>query len=167
MIYFYKTYSYYYYIDIHNDHFNRNVMLSDKDLKLISLLNENARTPVSELARQLHVSRTAAQARLEKLEKNGVITGYNLRLGQEHSGQQIKALVMIKSPPSIRASVESQLRKIVSLTTLHSISGAFDLVALLSAQSVGELDQVIDEIGTIKGVTETMSSIILSTKIER
>jgi len=142
-------------------------MLSDKDIKLISLLNENARMSVSELARLLHVSRTAAQARLEKLENKGVITGYNLRLGREYSEHQVKALIMIKSPPSTRTTVEARLKKVMTLSTLHSISGAFDLAAIITAQSVGELDQVIDEIGTIEGVIETMSSIILSTKIDR
>jgi DNA-binding Lrp family transcriptional regulator len=63
--------------------------------------------------------------------------------------------------------VEVQLKQIVSLTKLYSISGAFDLVAVLAAQSVGDLDNVIDQIGTIDGVSETMSSIILSTKVDR
>lgn len=142
-------------------------MLSEKDLKLISLLKENARLSVSELARQLHVSRTAAQARLEKLENNGVITGYSLSLGNEFMEKQVKALVMIKSPPRTRLHLETQLKKIISLTALHSISGTFDLAAVLTAQSVGELDKMIDEIGQIDGVTDTMSSVILSTKVDR
>ena len=41
----------------------------DKDEALISLLRDNARMPVAQIARELHVSRTAAQARLDKLEK--------------------------------------------------------------------------------------------------
>ncbi len=142
-------------------------MLSEKDLKLISLLGENARMPVSELARHLNVSRTAAQARLEKLERNGVIAGYGVHLGKGFADNLVKAYVMIKSPPSTRAGVEVQLKQIVSLSKLYSISGAFDLVAVLAAQSVGDLDKVIDQIGTIDGVSETMSSIILSTKVDR
>jgi DNA-binding Lrp family transcriptional regulator len=142
-------------------------MLNEKDIKLLSLLNEDARQSVSELARKLNVSRTAAQARLEKLENNGVITGYNVKLGKEFTEHQVKALVMIKSPPSNRSAIETELRKIITLSTLYSISGAFDLAAVLTAQSVGELDQVIDKIGAIDGVQETMSSIILSTKISR
>ncbi len=140
-------------------------MLPDKDGKLISLLQKNARLSVAEIARQLNVSRTAAQARLEKLENNNVIAGYSVRLSEEYNERQVKALVMIKSPPSNRISVEAELRKVDKLSTLYSISGAFDLVAVLTAQSIGDLDRVIDQVGQIEGVMDTMSSVILSTKI--
>ena len=53
------------------------------------------------------------------------------------------------------------------LTSLYSISGAFDLYAIISAASVGELDTAIDAIGRLDGVDDTMSSVILSTKIDR
>ena len=142
-------------------------MLTEKDLTLITLLKENGRMSVADLARKLNVSRTAAQARLEKLENNGTIAGYSLRLGQEVSAHQVKALVMIKAPPRVRTSVEAHLKKIHALSALYSISGAFDLACVLSAQSVSALDHVIDVIGNIEGVTDTMSSVILSTKIDR
>ncbi len=142
-------------------------MLSDKDKKLISLLQENARTPVAELARKLNVSRTAAQARLEKLENNNVIAGYGLKLGDVIKKSEVKALVMIKSPAPYRQTVEARLAGFTSLTALHSVSGTYDLAAVLTAHSVGELDQMIDKVGQLEGVVDTMSSIVLSTKIER
>ncbi len=140
---------------------------SDKDEHLISLLRENARLSVSEIARRLSVSRTAAQMRLEKLERNGVITGYSVRLSANILKGQVRALVMIKSPPANRTKIENALSEIPQLTTLYSISGAFDLSAVISAASVADLDAVIDEIGRLDGVDDTMSSVILSTKIDR
>ena len=56
------------------------MQLSDKDRELLSLLSENARMPVAELARRLDLSRTTVQARLERLEGQGVIAGYQVRL---------------------------------------------------------------------------------------
>ena len=79
--------------------------LSDKDKQLISLLRENARLSVSEIARRLSVSRTAAQMRLQKLERNGVIDGYSVRLSEKFSKDQVRALVMIKSPPANREKI--------------------------------------------------------------
>lgn len=141
--------------------------IMDKDQHLIALLRDNARMPVSEIARHLNVSRTAAQVRLEKLERTGVIAGYTLRLSSSFEKNRVRALVMIKLPPSNRALVEIALAKIPALQTLHSISGIYDLAAEISAPSVGELDQVIDIIGQLDGVADTQSSIILSTKLER
>ena len=139
----------------------------DKDEQLIALLRENARLPVAELARRLGVSRTAAQVRLEKLERTGVIDGYTVRLSSSFARNRVRAMVMIKSPPANRAGVEAALAKIPALTSLHSISGAYDLSAEISAPSVGQLDTVIDQIGTLDGVADTLSSIILSTKLDR
>lgn len=134
---------------------------------MIALLRDNARVPVSEMARKLNVSRTAAQARLEKLERTGVIKGYSARLSANYYKDRIRAIVMVKSPPGKRGKIEADLSKIPQLSSLYSISGIFDLAALISARSVEELDRIIDHIGTIEGVTETQSSIILSIKQER
>ena len=54
-----------------------------------------------------------------------------------------------------------------AVTALHSVSGTFDLIAIIAAPSISELDSLIDEIGAIAGVERTLSSIILSTRISR
>lgn len=141
--------------------------ISDKDYKMIALLRKNARLSVSEIARRLAVSRTAAQMRLEKLERNGVIDGYSVKLSDKFLKGRVRALVMIKSPPGTRHEIEESLSQFQQLTSLYSISGAFDLSAVISARSVEELDETIDAIGRLDGVNDTMSSIILSTKIDR
>ena len=92
-----------------------------KDEQLIGLLRENARLSVSDLARRLNVSRTAAQVRLEKLERSGVIAGYTVRLSEQSLAKRVSALVMIKSSPSNRFAVEKILSKFSNLTTLYSI----------------------------------------------
>jgi len=105
--------------------------------------------------------------RLEKLERNGVIDGYSVRLSERFLKDRVRALVMIKSPPGNRTKIENALSEIPQLTSLYSISGAFDLSAVISASSVRDLDTAIDEIGRLDGVDDTMSSVILSTKIDR
>ncbi|MBT4891004.1 MAG: Lrp/AsnC family transcriptional regulator [Rhodospirillales bacterium] len=140
---------------------------TDKDEHMIALLRENGRMSVSELARRLHVSRTAAQARLDKLERSEIIKGYSVRLSAAFAKTEVRALVMIKSPPFNRAKIEASLTKITNLASLFSISGVFDLAAVISAQSVEALDTTIDKIGNLEGVEDTQSSIILSTKVDR
>jgi len=141
--------------------------LSSKDEQLIILLRENGRLSVSEIARKMSGSRTAAQMRLQKLVRNGVIEGYSVNLSSGYLENRVRALVMIKFPPIMRASIENELFAIKTLTALYSISGEFDMAGMVSAPTMGELDTIIDKIGCIEGIDQTMSSIILSTKIDR
>ncbi|MGR3660930.1 MAG: Lrp/AsnC ligand binding domain-containing protein, partial [Paracoccaceae bacterium] len=69
--------------------------------------------------------------------------------------------------PKNREKIEASLNKISQLTTLYSISGAFDMAAIISAHTIDKLDDLIDEIGCLEGIDATMSSIILSTKFDR
>jgi DNA-binding Lrp family transcriptional regulator len=65
------------------------------------------------------------------------------------------------------ATVTVALSAIKEVTTLHSVSGSFDLIAILAAPSISDLDGLIDKIGALDGVERTLSSIILSTRISR
>lgn len=141
--------------------------LSEKDEQLISLLRQNGRLSVSEIARKISSSRTAAQMRLRKLERNGVIDGYTIKLSSNYHAENIRALVLIKFAPKMREKIETSLGEITQLTTLYSISGAFDMAAVISSRSMNELDLLIDKIGCLDGIDKTMSSIILSTKLDR
>ncbi|THF49286.1 Lrp/AsnC family transcriptional regulator [Allorhizobium terrae] len=142
-------------------------MLNDKDRELLALLSENSRMPVATLAKKLGLSRTTVQARIERLEAQGVIAGYGVRLSDRYASSLIRAHILITIAPKALSQVVSALERLKPVTALHSVSGNFDLIALLAAPSITELDQAIDEIGTIDGVERTLSSIILSTRISR
>ncbi len=140
---------------------------NNKDEQLIAVLRDNGRISISDLARTLGVSRTSAQMRLEKLQRNGVITGYGVRLSTQYLQGQVRALVMIKARPTDRSAIEQALTKMPELTALYSISGIYDLTSVITASSVEELDRLIDHIGNLEGVSDTMSSVILSTRVDR
>ncbi len=141
--------------------------LSEKDRALLALLGDDARMPVATLARKLSLSRTTTQARLERLERLGVITGYGVRLSERYLSSLVRAHVLITIAPRSLSAVTASIGKVQAVTALHSVSGAFDLIAIIAAPSIGELDRLIDEIGAIEGVERTQSSIILSTRISR
>lgn len=137
------------------------------DRQLVALLRENARASTAELGRRLGLSRTTVQSRIERLERRGVITGYAARLSDAHERGLVRAHVLITATPKVAARVEAALREIPEVRTLHSVSGPFDMIALIAAPSVSELDGLIDGIGAMDGVERTLSSIILSTRIDR
>lgn len=141
--------------------------ISAADQALLALLREHARTPVAELARRLGVSRTTAQSRLEKLERQGVIAGYSVRLRDDVEHGHIRAHILVTVRPKQMVAVTNTLRAMEQVRALHSVSGPHDLIAIGMAPTVGEMDELTDRIGAIDGVERTTSSIILSTKFER
>jgi DNA-binding Lrp family transcriptional regulator len=137
------------------------------DERLISALRENGRASTAQLARLVGRSRTSVQSRIERLEREGVIVGYQVRLAPEHGLGAVRAHVMIKVGPKETRSVAAALRAIPQVRILHSVSGDVDMIAVAATASVAEMDEVIDRIGALDGVERTTSSIILSTKFER
>lgn len=142
-------------------------MTTDADRSLIALLRDNARASTAELARRLGVSRTTVQSRLERLEKSGVIAGYSVKLSPDYERNLVRAHILVTALPKLSASVEAVLRRIPEVRTLHSVSGNFDMIIIVEAPSVRDLDALIDRIGALEGVERTLSSIILSTRIDR
>ena len=137
------------------------------DEKLLLALRENARAPTAQLARLVGRSRTSVQSRIERLERQGVIVGYGVRLAPEHGLGAVRAHVMIKVGPKEARAVTAALRAVEQVRVLHSVSGEVDLIAVAVTTTVAQMDQVIDRIGALEGVERTTSSIILSTKFER
>jgi len=143
------------------------VQLSQKDRELLALLGENARMPVATLARRLGLSRTTVQARLERLEREGVIAGYSVRLSDVYLAGLIRAHVLITITPKALSMVTAELMALAEVKALHSVNGPYDLIAIIASPSIADLDRLIDLIGELPGVERTLSSIILSDRIVR
>jgi DNA-binding Lrp family transcriptional regulator len=140
--------------------------LDEIDRQLISRLQENARIPTAALARQVGLSRSAVQERLERLEKAQVIKGYTIQLGDE-AKPVLLAEVMLQLEQRQAASVVGALQKIPHCIRCLAVSGEYDLIAEVAADTPEELDAVLDRIGELTGIKRTSSSIILSTKFDR
>ncbi|HEX3917394.1 MAG TPA: Lrp/AsnC family transcriptional regulator [Caulobacteraceae bacterium] len=141
--------------------------MDETDEALISRLRDDARTPTAELARALGLSRTTVQSRLDRLRRSGVVAGYTVKLSEAYERGQIFAYVMITVAPRQAPMVIAAARRMAGVRRLQSVSGPFDLIAVIAAASVADLDQLIDQLGALEGVERTTSSIVLSTKIDR
>ncbi len=138
----------------------------ETDLALIALLGENARLPVATLARKLGLARTTVQARLDRLENNGVIAGYSLRLGKS-ARPPLRATVLISIEPRSAPAVLARLKSLSEVRRVHTTSGRFDLIVTLESTSTEALDETLDRIGEAKGVKSSESLIHLATKLDR
>lgn len=141
--------------------------LDQLDHMLIEMLRVNARLPVVKLAQALEVSRTTVQARLKQLENTGVISGYTISVTATPLTAKIQAMVLISIESKTEVDVIKALSKRHEIVQISSISGKYDLYALLATDTTEELDRSIDRIRGIRGVLDTFSTIILSTKLKR
>ena len=142
-------------------------MLTEKDEELLSILRCNARASVSDIARATGVSRTAIQNRLNKLEDNGVIKAYSIVLGSEYTNQLVSANVSLKVKPNLRNTICIALRKLHQISQIYSISGEYDLLVTIQANTLEKLSSVLNTVCSLEGVERTNSSIILDTIFER
>lgn len=142
-------------------------MIESKDQKLLLLLRQNARTSITDLARVLHLSRSTVQNRIARLEASGVISGYSVQLGGEYLSSQVEAHVSIKVAQKLTVRTNLALEGISQVSQLFSVSGEYDLIAIVQAQSLEELSAVLDEIGNLSGVERTNSAVVLETRFRR
>ncbi len=142
-------------------------MINSQDQRLITLLRQNARTSISDLARALHLSRSTVQNRIARLEASGIIKGYSLELGGEYNANQVEAHVSIKVHQKLTARTNTALEQIPNVVQLYAVSGEYDLLAIVQAQSLEALSLVLDEIGNLEGVERTNSAVVLETKFRR
>src|SRR5438045_2960836 len=97
--------------------------MDDLDQHLLDRLRENARAPVAELARMLGLSRTTIQSRLARLERNGVITGYSVKLSDAAQGGLVHALVLLAVDPKQTGEITAALKRLEGVRRLQSVSG--------------------------------------------
>lgn len=137
--------------------------MDDTDRELIGLLRADARTPVVALAKKLRVARATVQNRIAKLEADGTIVGYTVRLKPQAERHQISALTSIEIEGNQGEAVRHTLRGNPNVVALHSTNGRWDLIAELRADNLEAFDRVLNAIRKVKGIANTETSILLST----
>lgn len=137
------------------------------DRELLALLQVNARASAADLARQLGTARTTVLSRLNRLEREGIIAGYSVRLAQDVLNQGLQAFVGLTVSPKAGRSIEQRLERMPEVRQLCAVSGEFDYVLLLRAESAVRLNSLLDDIRNLEGVIKTTTSVALAWKIER
>jgi len=137
--------------------------MDDVDQQLIGLLRDDARASLVSLAKALRVSRATVQNRISRLEANGTIVGYTVRLRPEAQAHRIRALTTIAVEGNRGDAVIRALRGDPAVQTLHTTNGRWDIVAELRAENLEEFDRVLGRIRLVDGIASTETSLLLST----
>lgn len=138
--------------------------MGDIDRRIITLLRDNARIPVSEIATRIGVSRATVQKHLDQMEANGTISGYTVRIRQAPESDLIRAWMSIAIEGNKAQKIIHQLQGEAAIATLHTTNGRWDILVEIHTRSLEEFDKVLGGIRRIPGVANTETSIFLSTR---
>jgi DNA-binding Lrp family transcriptional regulator len=137
--------------------------MDDLDHRLLALLRGDARASVASLAKKLGVARGTVQNRMARLEADGTIVGYTVRLRPDTQEQTIRALMTIAVEGNQVDAVVKALRGEPAVAALHSTNGRWDLVAELHTDSLASFDRVLAKISRTPGVSSSETSLLLTT----
>jgi len=138
--------------------------LDDIDRALITALAEDARTPVSELARRVGLSAPGTADRLRRLEAQGVIGRFTVELEPRALGYTLQAIVRVKPLPGQLHLVEDVIRRIPEFVECDKVTGDDCFICRLYLRSIDQLDQILSK---VTERAETSTAIVKSTPISR
>lgn len=134
----------------------------DLDRRLIAQLRGDGRAPLSKLAQVLRVSRGTVQNRLDRLLETGAVAGFTIRVREDYESDIVRAVMLIEVVGRSTTQVIKKLRGLPEMQALHTTNGKWDLVAEIRASSLAEFDRVLREVRMIDGISNSETSLLLS-----
>jgi DNA-binding Lrp family transcriptional regulator len=135
------------------------------DARLIRAMCDTPRAGVMELARQLGVARGTVQARLDKLQQRGIISGFDPDLDLRAMGYEVLAFVSLEIAQGRLDDVCEHLREIPEVLEIHSVTGPGDLMCRVVAHTNDHLQHVISRVLEVKGISRTTTQIALTEQL--
>lgn len=144
-------------------------MYDEIDIQILSLLQDNARSSNADIARQVGMAPSAVLERLRKLEKKGLLLGYETRLEPHAAGLGLLAFVMVKTrEQSCDTSAGIALANLPEVLEVHNVAGEDCYLLKVRTPSPEALGRLLREkITGIPGVTSTRSTVVLETLKEQ
>jgi len=141
-------------------------MIDHLDGRLIGLLQAEPRIGVLEASRRLGVARGTVQARLDRMQARGVITGYGPDIEPAAIGYQVMAFITLQIRQAAgHDPVTERLAAIAEVLEAHTITGSGDMLCRVVARSNADLQRVIDSIVGLDGVVRTSTVIVLDSPL--
>ncbi|MCY1328134.1 Leucine-responsive regulatory protein [compost metagenome] len=144
-------------------------ILDRADERILAELTRNARIPHAELAEKVNLSRNAVRQRIERLERDSLILGYTIVAGEgKPRTAAVTALVFVYRHDRMRGGeVIQALKCLPEVVSCDVISGEFDLVVRVEANTTDRIREIWQEVSVLPGVRDTLTAFALSSMIKR
>jgi len=134
------------------------------DYKILACLKENSRENATSIGAKINLSTSAVIERIKKLENLGVIEGYTILLNQNSLGRELTAFIYVSlEHPKYNGNFIRFVKKNNSIAECHYVAGDFDFILKVVTQKGKTLEEVLNYIKAINGVSLTRTSVVLST----
>lgn len=139
-------------------------MIDETDLQILHILQEKARIPNAEVARQVGMAPSAVLERIRKLEERGIIEGYEVRLNPNHFAQGLAAFIFIEVDPTANGTLGKRLATLAGVQEVHQVAGPDGYLVKLRAANPRILGQILrDQVQILPGIRGTRTQIVLDT----
>lgn len=132
------------------------------DRRLLALLEVDARASFTALAREAGLSRTAIQERMARLEREGVILGYAVRLADRQKTPMTRALLSLRIRTRPCATVLDRFRHWPEIVACYSLAGPVDAMLIVETEHAPALSSLVDRLSAVPGVGEIETAPILA-----
>ena len=140
----------------------RHMVMDDIDRKILKLLQDNARVSLKTIAENTFLSSPAVSARIEKLEKDGVIAGYHAQVDPMKLGYHIIAFINLDVTPEDKPKFYAYAESIPNVLECNCVTGEYSMLLKVAFQSTMELDIFI---GQLQKFGKTSTQIVFSTHV--
>lgn len=140
-------------------------MIDEMDVRIVEILQQNARTPNAEIARQVGMAPSAILERIRKLEERGVIQGYSARINPEAYGVGLTAYVFVRADERAGApTTADRMAEIPEVQEVHHVAGEDCFLAKVRVKNPRALGELLQKtFGAIETIRSTRSTIVLHT----
>ena len=147
----------------------KNYEIDNIDLKILSILSEDAKIPYTEVAKQVFVSGGTVHVRMKKMEEMGIVTGTTLNLDYKVLGFGVTAFMGIYlQKSSLYDSVIEKLKQVAEVVKIHYTTGNYNIFIKIHARDTSHLKDVLhDKVQHIEGIERTETFISLEESLNR
>jgi DNA-binding Lrp family transcriptional regulator len=133
--------------------------MDEKDKQILKLLKDDGRAAYADIGSKIGLSEGAVRKRIKTLTDGGVIKKFTVKVGVAEGAEAITLLTLNPAYPT--QEVSKKIQAIQNVETTYEVTGEYDIIAVIGGMNVTEVNECVEEIRSVEGVTKTNTMIIL------
>ncbi len=133
--------------------------MDEKDKEILKILKADGRAGYGDIGKRIGLSEGAVRKRIKVLAETEIIRRFTVKIGVAEGAEAVTLLAISPSFPT--QEVSGRLREIPNVETIYEVTGEYDIIAVISGMNVVEVNECIEKIRRVDGITKTNTMIVL------
>ncbi len=139
-------------------------MIDNKDKQILNMLQDNCRMSNAEIARRMNMAPSAILERVRKLEKKGVVRGYELRVDPKAIGLPLTVIILVKTEENVGSTrIGKELAVIPEIQEVYFTAGEYSYMVKARLADTDALTGLLQKMGAVPGIRDTRTTFVLDT----